>query len=303
MKMTRLRRWHGRHVRQLDAKSPSRRYVLGRQIGAGGFGEVYAATDRFTGQQLAIKFYRSRARDVVAAAFKARVVHHPNVVPVLEAGDLEGTSYLVMPLIAGRTLADRLADRAFTPRETIELLEGIASALDELHGAGVVHRDIKPSNIMVTDEPVTRAVLLDFGPIPTVDADAAGRFVGTPAYAAPEQISKEAADASADIYGLAAVLAECVTAMPLFSRPTYAETVRAHLEREKPLIELDNPVARALAPVLEKGLALDPKRRYTRASDLIDAARTVLHELPPELLDQPLAQGRPQEPTPTTVRP
>ncbi len=155
---------------------------------------------------------------------------------------------------------------------------------------------------MVTDEPTTCAVLLDFGPMPTVDADIARRFVGTPAYAAPEQISKQRCDSAADIYSLSAVLAECVTAAPLFSRPTYDETVRAHLERGTQLVESDNPVVRALAPVLERGLALDPKCRYGKASDLINAEQTALSALPPELLDQPLAQSRPQEPAPTTVR-
>jgi serine/threonine-protein kinase len=289
-------------VRERDVISLSGRYVLGRQIGAGGFGEVYAATDCFTGAQVAIKFYVAHSKEALAAAVKARTVHHPNVVPVLEAGRLDETSYLVMPLIKGRTLADHLADRALTPRETVDLLEGIAAALDELHEAGIVHRDIKPSNIMVTDEPAIHAVLLDFGLTPTIDADAMGRFVGTPAYAAPEQMSTQSADAAADIYGLAAVLAECLTATRLFSRPTYAETVRAHLVREQPLIELDNPVARALNPVLEKGLDIEPNRRYAKASELIDAARAALDELPPELLDQPLAMGRPQEPAPTTVR-
>jgi serine/threonine protein kinase, bacterial len=289
-------------VRTRDAIALSQQYVLGRQIGAGGFGEVYAATDSYTGTPVAIKFYRAQAHEALTGALKARTLSHPNVVPVLEAGELGGTSYLVMPLIKGRSLADHLADGVLTPRETINLLEGIAAALDELHAAGIVHGDIKPSNIMVTDEPVTHAMLLDFGSIPTVDEDAVGRFVGTPAYAAPEHVSERSADAPADIYALTAVLAECITATRLFSRPTYAETVRAHLVRKTPLIEPDNPVARALTPVLEKGLDINPNGRYVRASELIDAARTVLYELRPELLDEPLALARPQEPAPTTVR-
>jgi serine/threonine protein kinase, bacterial len=288
---------------QTDATFLPRRYVLGRKIGAGGFGEVYAAADRLTGEQLAIKLYRSQARDVLASALKARAVHHPNVVPVLDAGERMGRSYLVMPLIEGHTLADHLVDRTLTPREAIDLLEGIASGLDELHRAGIVHMDIKPSNIMVTEAPATHAVLLDFGSMPTVDADVTGRFVGTPAYAAPEQISKRRFNgAAADIYSLSAVLAECITAAPLFSRPTYDETVRAHLERTERLVEPDNLVVRALIPVLERGLALDPERRYGTASELIDVARTALSEIPPELLDQPLAQSHSQQPAPTTVR-
>lgn len=288
---------------QTDATFLPRRYILGRKIGAGGFGEVYTATDRLTGEQLAVKIYRFQAHDVLCPALKVHAVHHPNVIPVLDAGEYMGRSYLVMPLIAGHTLADHLVDRTLTPRAAIDLLEGIASGLDELHQAGIVHMDIKPSNIMVTDEPTTRAILLDFGSMPTVDADITGRFVGTPAYAAPEQISRRRFNgAAADIYSLSAVLAECITAAPLFSRPTYDETVRAHLERTEQLVEPDNLVVRALIPVLERGLALDPERRYGTASELIDAARTALSEIPPELLDQPIAQSRSHEPAPTTVR-
>lgn len=301
--MTLRGRWVGSRVRANDANPLVGHYVLGRRLGAGGFGEVYEATDLSTGKEVAIKVYVARARDALAAALKARKVDHPNVVPVIEAGYVGDRPYLVMPLIRGRTLADELSRRALTPRETLGLLEGIGSALDALHATGVVHRDVKPSNIMVTEKPRARAVLLDFSSTATVDADAGGRFIGTPAYAAPEQLATEEAQASADVYGLAAVLAECLTATRLFSRPTYAETVRAHLERQKPLIELDSPVARAIAPVLEKGLALDASQRYETASDLISAARAALHELPPRLLDQTLAESGPQEPVPSTVRP
>jgi serine/threonine protein kinase len=277
------------------------RYLIGRKLGAGGFGSVYAATDHTTGDQVAIKFYDSP--DAGVAALKAGDVRHPNVIPVLETGDHEGTVYLVMPLITGHTLAEHLESGTLSPRQALDLLEGVAAALDALHRGGIVHRDVKPSNIMVTDDPEPRVVLIDVGLAPTVDLDSAGQFMGTPAYAAPEHLTRKSADPAADVYGLAVVLAECLTATRPFSRPTYEETVLAHLKREGPLIQGDDPVSRKLAPVLEKGLALSPEDRYATASDLIDAVRRALDGLPSQLIEQPVGHLRGDESPPTTTRP
>ena len=273
------------------------RYALGPILGAGGSGEVYAATDRISGERVAIKFFRDRRG--WAAALKASAVRHPNAVPIVEAGDHEGTAFLIMPLIEGHTLAHLLERGTFTPRLALDLLADVAAALDDLHGMGIVHRDIKPSNIMVTDDS-TRAVLLDYGAAASHDLDTEHEFVGTPAYAAPEHLGRERIGPAADVYGLAAVLAECITSTRLFSRPTHEETMLAHAKRDRPLVETDDPVARVLAPVLEKGLAVNPNERYGTASDLIEAAREVLGELPPGLVDRPIGQTSTNEPLPTT---
>jgi serine/threonine protein kinase len=277
------------------------RYVLGRRLGSGGFGQVYAATDRLSGDQVAIKFFAPRGV-AMEAVLRAATVEHPNVVPVLASGKHDRVPYVVMPLVRGHTLAHRLEQGAIAPREAIELLTGIAAALDSIHRRGIVHRDVKPSNIMLTDEPPTQVVLFDFGPAPTTDADASGSFVGTPAYAAPEHLRETSVGPAADIYALAAVLTECLTAIRTFGRATHEETMHAHLQRERPLIEVDNPAAAALAPVLEKGLAIDPHQRYDTASELVDAARAALDDVRPEFTKRPLSSARSEMPAPTTVR-
>lgn len=280
-----------------------RRYVLGRRLGSGGFGQVYAAVDQSSGEEVAIKFFAPFVLDADVDAVKAAGVEHPNVVPVLATGRHDGTPYLVMPLVRGRTLADHLEEGALSPREAVELLAGIAGALDAVHRNGLVHGDVKPSNIMLTEQPSSRAVLLDFGQGATTKADRAGSFVGTPAYAAPEHLRRGSVTPAADIYALAAVLAECLTATRAFSGPTHEETARAHVRRQGPLIDTDHPAARALAPVLEKGLDLDPRRRFGTASELVDAARGALRGLSPDLMDKPLSSRRSAEgPAPTTVR-
>lgn len=273
-----------------------------RALGRGAFGRVYAAIDALDGRDVAIKFFMPRSaawRHLEAQ--KLAQIQHPNVVPVLAAGERHGTPFVVMPLVNGRPLSEHLEERPMAPRRALALLADVAAGLDAAHVAGFVHCDIKPSNIMVAEEPNEHGVLLDFGTTATIDGDTSGSFAGTPAYAAPELLAHDRITHAADIYALAAVLFECLTGTRPFSRPTIAETALAHLVDSPPMLALDHPVGQVLQPVLQRGLARDPASRYATASQLIDAARSALEILPAELVDVPLGMRGSTTPAPTTV--
>ena len=273
------------------------RFALRDLIGHGTHGRVYRATERSSGRDVAIKFIADRPnqRAAVQAARLARL-DHPNIVPILETGEHRGTEYLVMPFVEGGSLSDSFDSGEFTPRQTLDLLAGVAGAVDAAHAAGLLHRDIKPTNILVAEDPEPRGLLIDFGTVATIDADADRPFVGTRVYAAPEQLAGRVTPQS-DIYALAAVLYQCLTGR----YPRLSSGAFSPFEAERPAEEMTS-IERALRPVLRKGLALRPHERYPRASDLIGSARTTLERELPDTLDRvPSAEARDRRPPPTTL--
>src|ERR687889_1102334 len=188
-----------RSVPGIDDSQLEERYTLTRALGGGAFGRVYAAIDALDGRDVAIKFFRpSSAASAHIEAQHLAQVQHPNVVPVLAAGERDGTPFIVMPLVEGRPLSEHLEERPMAPRRALALLAGVAAALDAAHLAGFVHCDIKPSNIMVAKEPSEHAILLDFGTTAIVEDYTSGSFAGTPAYAAPELLARDRITHAAD---------------------------------------------------------------------------------------------------------
>lgn len=175
--------------------------------------------------------------------------------------------FLVMELLSGRTLADRLRDGPLPPGETAQIGAEVGEALAAAHRTGVIHRDITPGNIMLTS---TGARVLDFG-ISTVAGDAAvtiaGRTLGTPAYLAPERVAGQPATAAVDVYALAAVLAHAVTGHTLFEG-TWSDQAHAHMHAEPALDDVPGDLASLLMACLDK----DPGGRPT-AADMAVALR------------------------------
>jgi Tol biopolymer transport system component len=225
-------------------------YRLIAKIGEGGMGAVYRAHDSRLGRDVAIKTVSAR----FGARFEreARVIaalNHPHICTLFDVGP----NYLVMELLAGKTLAARLKKGRLSVTETARLGAQIAGALAEAHALGVAHRDLKPANVMLTGQGIK---VLDFGIAAFAGSPEsltqAGEIIGTPAYMAPEQKVGEKADERTDIYALGLVLYEMCTGTRLDVRPG------------EPLEGIPEP----LAPVIERCLAAEPSNRWQAAADV-----------------------------------
>ncbi|CAA9307627.1 MAG: TOMM system kinase/cyclase fusion protein [uncultured Frankineae bacterium] len=253
------------------------RYRLGPELGRGGMGVVHLAHDEALDRDVALKTMAlsARADPVAAGRFtrEARAlakVHHPGIVTVYDYGEHDGEMYLVMQLVEGGSLDERLSGhRRLSPARTAELAVGVAAALDALHGRGLVHRDVKPSNILL-EGPEQRPVLCDFGLAkPTTASDGftrAGETVGTVLYMSPEQLAGDSATPASDVYALGCVLFHCLTGRPPFTGADLHDVATAHLSRPVPDVRgLVPDLPASVQPVLERCLAKDPAMRWAGA--------------------------------------
>ena len=236
-------------------------YRLRRRLGEGATGVVYEALDE-RGVAVALKLLRPELTGDAAlrARFErearlARDLQSKHVAPILD----HGATYLVLPLYAGGSLADRLRERGpLDETETCDLAAQLARGLDALHGRGILHRDVKPSNILFTADGA--AVLADFGLARSHDSTRLtleGQVLGTPYYLAPELIEGLDATPASDLYALGCVLYECVVGEPPFVAGHLSELGFAHLVEPPPDPRVRRPhlpadFAFALLTALEK---------------------------------------------------
>lgn len=259
------------------------RFRLLRRLDEGGMGTVFVAEQEGLGRHVALKVVRAELRgsEPAAARFDREVqtlakLRHPNVVTVLEAGREGDLRYLAMEYVEGRDL-DAVLEEArargapLSPARVVRWGEKLARALAATHARGVIHRDVKPSNIRITpdDEPT----LLDFGIAHeqgTAGLTLTGPFVGTPLYAAPEQISGtkgHESDARVDVYGLGATLYECLTGRTPRPGGTVDQVLHHALHEDPvPPRRLVPALSRDLETVVMKALERDPARRYASAA-------------------------------------
>jgi YVTN family beta-propeller protein len=254
-------------------------YRIDALIGRGGMGVVYRAYDPRLKRNVALKLVAPELSG--DAAFRERFLaetelaaslEHPNVVPVYDAGEVEGQLYLAMRYVEGSDLKALLArEHSLAPERTIAVCGPAAEALDAAHARGLVHRDVKPSNILLDE--AERAYLADFGLTRRLADRGApavwGLSVGTPAYAAPEQIQGDEVDGRADVYSLGCVLHECLMGEAPFRRDSELGVLWAHLQEEPPVVP-------GLEEVLPRALAKDPAQRYATCGELVEAARAGL---------------------------
>ncbi|WP_103355813.1 serine/threonine-protein kinase [Amycolatopsis sp. CA-128772] len=238
------------------------RYETGSLIGRGATAGVYRAVDRELGREVAVKVYDSR---VVAVEQLRRArektllasVQHPGIVALFDSGTEGDRPYLVMQLIDGENLAERLCAGPFSAAEVSELAVRLADALAHVHARHIVHRDLKPANVLLGPG---GPVLTDFGIAHELDSTritGTGLVTGTAAYLAPEQILGEPAGPAADIYALGLILLECLTARLEFPG-TLAESATARLHRA-PRVPADTPAP--LADALTRMTAREPGDR------------------------------------------
>ncbi len=262
-------------------------YRIEEPIGRGGMGVVHRAFDLRLKRLVALKLVapeltrdeRFRARFARESEL-AMSLEHPNVVPIYDAGEVDGQLYIAMRLVEGSDLETLLReDGALEPVRALAICVQIAAALDAAHLKGLVHRDVKPSNVLL--DLSEHVYLADFGLSRRLDElgdDAgAGRSVGTPAYIAPEQLDRGAVDGRADVYSLGCVLFECLTGERVFAAKSRLAVAWAHLEEEPPRASQRKAgLSEAIDVVLARALAKDPAQRYATCVALVSAAAGAL---------------------------
>jgi predicted Ser/Thr protein kinase len=304
-------------------------YQIQREVGRGGMGVVYLATDRRLGRRVALKvIVPELAADPqfrVRFEREARVaatLEHPHVVPVYEAGEQDGSLFIAMRFIDGRDLATEVREHGpLAPQRLARLIVQVAGALDAAHRAGVVHRDVKPANVLLAgagdDE---HAYLTDFGLTREAASESGltvtGQWVGTVDYAAPEQIMGEPTDARSDVYALGCTVLHALTGQPPY-QGVPAARLYAHMNIPPPSAcesraglrpEVDAAIGRAMAK--------DPGERFQSAGDFaraLTAALTGEPNLEPERTvavgpaltgaPQRLDTGAPTRESPTVAQP
>ncbi len=255
-------------------------YTLERELGRGGMGVVYQALDTRLGRRVALKQVLAGAADGEAllrfgreAELLARV-RQRNVIEIHELGRSDAGPYLVMELIEGESLADRLRLGPLAPAAAVEVVSGVAAGVAALHEAGIVHRDLKPENVLLRDGGTP--VLLDFGLARELDARSlteTGALLGTPAYMAPEQALGEKASPATDLYALGALLFACLHGRPPHEGASALAVLHQVVEEEaRWSASLPGP----LVGVGRSLMARDPALRRPPASALGEALLAAL---------------------------
>jgi serine/threonine protein kinase/Tol biopolymer transport system component len=286
-------------------------YEIQSELGAGGMGEVYRARDTRLDRQVAVKVLAGRFSS--SPELKQRMerearlissLNHPHICQLYDIGSQDGTDYLVMELLEGETVAERIRKGALPLNEVLKVGAEVADALQVAHRAGIVHRDLKPANIMLTK---SGAKLMDFGlakpfgmtatasgAAPSFTAAAtltglspasplttAGSIVGTIQYMSPEQIEGKEADARSDIFALGAVLYEMVTGKRAFEGKSQISVASSILEKDPEPISAAKPtIPSAFEHVVKTCLQKNPEERFQTAHDVRLELRWIAEDHP-----------------------
>lgn len=274
------------------------RYRIIEQLGEGGMGVVYLAEDITLERQVALKFLTStgpeyRAR-FLREARAVSVLSHPNIATVFDYGETpEGQPYIVMELVKGEPLSEKLGSGSLPLAEAVRIVSLIAEALGEAHHRGIVHRDVKPSNVIITDRDQVKVV--DFGLVKQIFEESgegdnramqtgtrtrSDVIVGTPLYLSPEQAMGKAVDRRSDLFALGAVLYECITGQSAFAGGSVIE-IGAQVIHVTPLApsKLNEHVPPELDRITMKALEKNIDARYQSAEELLEDLRSLVPSL------------------------
>ncbi|HET7009645.1 MAG TPA: protein kinase [Anaerolineales bacterium] len=255
------------------------RYQLLEQVGQGGMSSVFKALDLPAGKHVAVKIlspyiaHEQRFRARFAREIKLlRRMHHPNIVPVIDFGEAEGFTYIVMPYIGTGTLLDRLQQGPLDVQTGARVTAQLASALGTAHAMGVIHRDVKPSNVLLDQE--GNALLSDFSFAHHQEASqnlTGSALIGTPAYMSPEQCRGDPIDARSDQYSFAIMLYQLCTGKLPFEADTPMAVALKHVNEPLPRPREVNPnLPEQVDAVLIRALAKDRDLRYASVAELND---------------------------------
>lgn len=261
-------------------------YRVEQELGRGGMGIVFRATNLRVGSTVALKLLRfapgetaERLRRFELEARAAAELNHPNIINVFDVGQVGDLYYLAMEYIEGRPLSDLVDEGPLDPQQAVRITMDVCRALELAHSAGVIHRDIKPSNILV--ESTGRAQLMDFGLARSMAADGkklteSGSVMGTVHYMSPEQAlgNSAHADSRSDLYSVGAVLYEMLTATCPFDGASPLE-IAQKVAAEDPVLprKLNPSLDRDLQIIVLKAMDKDPARRYRSAGALYEDLR------------------------------
>jgi serine/threonine-protein kinase len=281
-------------------------YEIASRLGAGGMGEVYRARDTRLGRAVAIKILPAAFKDdpdrLARFDREARVLaslNHPHIGAIYGLEDADGVTALVMELVEGDDLSQRVARGALPIRDALMIARQIAEALEAAHEQGIIHRDLKPANIKVRRDGTVK--VLDFGlakaltpaseaPVTlTTLPTRAGVVVGTPAYMSPEQARGEATDRQADIWSFGVVLYEMLTGRSPFGRHTTADTLASVLGTQPDYSDLPAATPLVVRHLVRRCLEKDRKRRLQHIGDarieIEDALAALTSEAAPVPVD------------------
>lgn len=292
-------------------------YEIFALIARGGMAAVYRARQLNINREVAIKVVDPEvarqpefAMRFVREAETVAKLSHAHILKLFDYGEENGLIYLVMELMHGGTLADRIRRGVIPLQETARILQQVASALDYAHRRGIIHRDMKPQNVLFDDG--DNAFLTDFGIAKVLDDSSLvgspldltrpGISMGTPLYMSPEQWRGVALDGRADIYGLGVMLFEMLCGRLPFVSETPASMMHAHVYEPPPSLRSLRPdLPESVERVVEKALAKDPNQRWQTASALSNAFNiAVTGQMPPDLDAEPTPT--PSEPFPLKKR-
>jgi serine/threonine-protein kinase len=266
-------------------------YQVVEKIGEGGMGDVYRARDGVLGRDVALKFLsedfiddRERLYRFEKEARFLAAVNHPNIATLHGFENVDGTSFLVMELVSGETLADRIARGALSVQEAVPIFRQIAEALECAHEKGVVHRDLKPANVKVTAEGQVK--VLDFGLAKALGSESAGTelsqsptfargrtqsgvILGTAAYLSPEQARGKPVDKRTDVWSFGCVLYEALTGRRAFDGETFSDTVARILTGEPDWNALPEGTPESIRAVLKRCLEKDALKRLRHVDPIL----------------------------------
>jgi serine/threonine protein kinase/tetratricopeptide (TPR) repeat protein len=263
-------------------------YAITGKLGEGGMGIVYSANDTRLNRTVALKMILdsgddedSRKRFLREAQAAARVTH-PNICRIYDIGEIDGRPFLVMELLEGESISDRLKRGPMPLAEALPVMLGILSALAALHRSSIVHRDLKPSNVFLSTQGVK---LLDFGlakPLSSFAADGKtqteltghGVIAGTPRYSSPEQISGRPVDARSDLFAAAAILFEALAGKPAFAGNSALEIFHSVLYETPPALTGSQAVA-AVDRIARRAMDKNPANRFASADEMAAELRAV----------------------------
>jgi len=250
-------------------------------------GEVYKAYDTTLKRHVALKFLppeltrdEGARKRFIHEAQAAAALDHPNICTVHEIGQSEGHTFIVMPLIEGQSLRERLESGPLPVDEALEMALQVGRGLSKAHGSGIVHRDIKPGNVLLTEDGQAKVVDFGLAKLGTqTKLTRTGTTLGTVSYMSPEQARGEEIDQRTDIWSLGAVLYEMLTGQQPF-RGEYEPAVVYSImnEEPEPVTAMREEVPVALEDVVERALAKDAEKRYQSIDEMLTALETVREE-------------------------
>lgn len=264
------------------------RYNLIKKLGEGGMADVYLAFDALLNREVAIKLLRaSMSVDPVSLlrfqreANSASSLNHPNIVEIYDVGEDEGSHYIVMEYVKGKTLKQLIAQRgAMEKHEAISIMDQLVSAVLEAHQKNIIHRDIKPQNVIVKDDGTVK--MADFGIATVADTlqlTQADTVMGSVHYLAPELARGESASFQSDIYALGITFYELLTGQVPHHGEQAVQIAMKHLKDEIPSVKEFNPsLPQSIENIIIKSTAKNKRLRYLNAKEMLDDLRTCLSD-------------------------